>query len=117
MASTPRELGNSRIATVRAPAGGVTAWSGVQIGYLFGVAIEDQPTDGFPVQLAVQGIWELPKQMGVALATGDVAYWDAAASCVTNTYQDNLAIGVCVYDAKAPKDVIDVFLAPSIPTP
>ncbi len=115
MTAAPRELGNSRIATVRAPAGGVTAWSGVQIGYLFGVAVEDQPIDGGPVPLAVQGVWELPKEVGLHLDTGDVAYWDQANACVTNMHTGNLAIGVCVYDAKDPKDVIDVFLAPSIP--
>ncbi len=115
MTAAPRELGNSRIATVRAPVGGVTAWSGVQIGYLFGVAVEDQPVDGGPVPLAVQGVWELPKEVGLHLDTGDVAYWDQANACVTNMHTGNLAIGVCVYDAKDPKDVIDVFLAPSIP--
>ena len=115
MTAAPRELGNSRLVTVRAPAGGVTAEQGVQIGYLFGIAVEDQPIDGYPVQLALQGTWQLPKKTGEPIMTGEIAYWDAPGRCVTKEAAGNLAIGVTVYDAKDPKDVIDVFLAPSVP--
>ena len=60
--------------------GGVLSGQAVQVGALFGIAAFDA-IGGADVEVALEGIWELPKA-AVAIARGAPVFWDAAAGNV-----------------------------------
>jgi predicted RecA/RadA family phage recombinase len=66
-----------RVVTLVAPTRGGQA---VQVGALFGIAAFDA-IGGADVEVALEGIWELPKA-AVAIARGAPVFWDAAAGNV-----------------------------------
>ena len=69
-----------RVVTLVAPTGGVLSGQAVQVGALFGIAAFDA-IGGADVEVALEGIWELPKA-AVAIARGAPVFWDAAAGNV-----------------------------------
>ena len=69
-----------RVVTLVAPTGGVLSGQAVQVGALFGIAAFDA-IGGADVEVALEGIWELPKA-AVAIARGAPVFWDAAAGSV-----------------------------------
>lgn len=77
-----------------APSGGVLSGGGYKIGDLFGVAAVTAP-EGDPFELAVSGVYTLPKAAG-AIAQGVKVYWSAANSNVTTTASGNTLIGHAV---------------------
>jgi predicted RecA/RadA family phage recombinase len=82
------------IVTAVAPAGGVTSGAGVLVGTLFGVAATTQDA-GAEVELAVEGVFELPKVAAQAWATAFAPiYWDNAAKNCTTTSAGNTKIGL-----------------------
>jgi predicted RecA/RadA family phage recombinase len=69
-----------RIVTLAAPTGGVVSGQAVQVGALFGVAAFDA-IGGTGVEVALEGVWELPKA-AVAIARAAPVFWDATAGNV-----------------------------------
>jgi predicted RecA/RadA family phage recombinase len=75
-----KNLQPGRVVTLVAPTGGVLSGQAVQVGALFGIAVFDA-IGGANVEVALEGIWELPKA-AVAVARGAPVFWDAAAGNV-----------------------------------
>ncbi len=94
---------------VAAPAGGVASGAGVQIGALFGVASTTQAA-GEAVEIAVSGVFELPKEATVdTFAVGAELEWDAVAGRVA-ALDEGRRIGVAVASAGASAAVVRVRL-------
>jgi predicted RecA/RadA family phage recombinase len=70
--------------TATAPAGGVSSGDGVLIENLFGVAATDADA-GDEVELAVVGVYELPKVSTDTIVAFQRVYWDATEKKVTET--------------------------------
>jgi predicted RecA/RadA family phage recombinase len=77
-----------------APAGGVLSGGGYKIGDLFGVSAVTAAA-GAPFELAVAGVYTLPKAAG-AIGEGAKVYWSAANANVTTTASGNTLIGHAV---------------------
>ncbi|WP_414833603.1 DUF2190 family protein [Afifella sp. YEN Y35] len=74
-----------------APEGGVVSGVGVKIGDLFGVPATSA-AEGEPFELAVAGVFTLPKA-AVAVAECVKVYWASGAGNVTTTASGNTLIG------------------------
>jgi predicted RecA/RadA family phage recombinase len=84
-ATHPRSMAKNfiqpgRVVTLVAPTGGVLSGQAVQVGALFGIATFDA-IGGADVEVALEGVWELPKA-AVAIAHGAPVFWDAMAGNV-----------------------------------
>jgi len=77
------------------PGSALTAGDVVVQVDLVGVATEDIAASELGA-LAVTGIFELPKESGVAHAVGDILYWDDSGNELTKTASGNKAFGKCV---------------------
>ncbi|MFN3646244.1 MAG: DUF2190 family protein [Gemmobacter sp.] len=78
--------------SVAAPAN-VASGAGVLVGSLFGVAVHDA-LSGEPVEIATNGVFDLPKVGSQAWTVGARIYWDGSAC--TTTASTNKLIGVAV---------------------
>jgi predicted RecA/RadA family phage recombinase len=95
--------------TVPAPAD-VTSGEGVVVGTaLFGVAAADA-LSGTPVALGMRGVYTLPKTSALAIAIGDLLYWNDGTKTLTKTNTDML-VGVAVSAAANPSPTVNVRLA------
>lgn len=83
-----------RLVPCVAPAGGVVSSGGYKIGDLFGVAATTA-AEGVPFELAVEGVYTLPKAAG-AIGQGVKVYWSSADGNVTTTAGGNTLIGHAV---------------------
>lgn len=77
--------------TVPAPAD-VKSGELVVVGSLFGVA-EFSAAEGDPVEIATEGVFELPKEQAQAWAVGVKVYYVAADKVLTTTATGNTFIG------------------------
>jgi len=66
------------IITVVAPVGGITAGQGLLIGGLFGIATSSA-LQGYDVEIAVTGVFDMPKASAAVIAQGDQVAWDDTA--------------------------------------
>jgi len=73
----------------------ITSGSGVLAGKLFGVAATDTAT-GADVEMAVTGVFDLPKTASQAWTVGAAVYWDDTAKECTTVATANTLIGVAV---------------------
>ncbi len=84
--------------TVTAPAGGVKSGDGV-LPYagssLFGVAATDA-AEGSPVELALVGVYDLPRDSGATFTPGSPVYWEAAEKRATDEGIENPVIGTAL---------------------
>jgi predicted RecA/RadA family phage recombinase len=80
------------IVGVTAPAN-VLSGAGVLVGSLFGVAVADA-LSGTDVQIAVEGVFTLPKVGSQAWTVGALIYWNGTAC--TNVASTNKLIGAAV---------------------
>ena len=94
--------------TLAAPAN-VLSGAGVVIGSIFGIA-QGNALSGALVDLNTQGVWTLPKVSALAIAVGDVVYWDNATKLVTKTAGGNTRIGLAVTAAANPSGTVQVRL-------
>jgi len=62
------------------------------------VALNDADADAINV-FAYRGRMEFPKDNTVAVAAGDVLYWDDADSQINKTSTDNTRCGIAIEDA------------------
>lgn len=81
--------------TVAAPAGGVVSGAGVLIQSVFGVALYSA-AEGASLEIAVVGVFDLPKAPSQAWTALTPVYWDAANYRVTNSAAGNKLIGVAL---------------------
>jgi predicted RecA/RadA family phage recombinase len=72
-----------------------TSGQAVLIGSLFGIA-ETAAAIGDPLALVLSGIFDLPKTASQAWTVGQLVYWDAATSSLTNVAATNKLVGVAV---------------------
>lgn len=75
------------------PSGGLTKGQGKLVGGVFGFATEAKDAAA-TVKLAVTGVHTVPKATSLAIAAGDVLYWDVADAEVNKTAASNYRIGV-----------------------
>lgn len=91
------------VVTVTAPAA-VASGDLVAIGGLAGVAA-NKAASGEPVEIAMSGVYELPKVSAQAWATVGLAiYWDAAEKKLTTTATNNTLVGKNLAAAANPSD-------------
>lgn len=95
-------------ATAAVQSGGV-----VVAGAIVGVANGDAAS-GIPVDVDVTGVFNLPKVSALAIAVGDVVYWDATAGLVTKTASGNSKMGYASEAAANPSASVNVRLVPTI---
>jgi len=94
--------------------GAVTAGIGLLTGQLFGVpTISGVSGDVIPV--AVTGIVTIAKTASLAVAVGDVLYWDDTNKCVnkTSTSQKEVGIAASATGAGAGELLVDMLLVTS----
>lgn len=106
---------NGDVLTMVAPAGGVVAGRGVLIGQLFGVATGTVAAT-LPFEMARTGVFTLAKTSALALAIGDVVYWDDTNKVVNATATAQKEVGICVSAASNPSPTVDVLLVQNVRT-
>jgi predicted RecA/RadA family phage recombinase len=77
------------------------------VGAIFGVAVSDAAI-GAEVVLCVTGVWTLNKVSALAIAVGDVVYWDDTAKLVNKTASATTRIGVAVTAGANPSATVNV---------
>lgn len=88
-----------RTLTIPAP-GNVDSGGVVIAGLLKGVANGDALA-GQPVDIAVEGVFDLPKVGANAFAIGDAVFFDTTAKLATSDDEGNVSIGYAVAAAGA----------------
>lgn len=79
-------------------------------GAIIGIAAGDAESAA-PVDVAVGGVYELPKVSALAISIGDILYFDAATKLVNKTSSGNTKIGVAVSAAANPSASVKVRLS------
>lgn len=86
----------------------VSSGDGLIVGSIFGVAAGDA-LSGEPVETAVTGVWTLKKTSALAIAAGDLLYWDNTAKEINKTNTNKL-VGAAVAAAANPSATVDIRL-------
>lgn len=97
--------------TVTAPTGGVTSGDLVRVGDIIGVAATTESA-GDEVEVQTQGVFDLAKEAGLAVAEGDALYFDEANSVLT-TFGGGQCVGVAEDAALAAATTVRVKLTGS----
>ncbi len=96
-----------------APSGGVTAGVGVLLGaHLFGVA-QTTAAEGVAFELQTEGVVDIAKTSALAIAAGDLLYWDATNKVVNKTASSQKLVGVAVAAAANPSATVRMKLLPN----
>lgn len=101
-----------RTLTIPAPAA-VSSGGVVVAGAIAGVA-NGAAAIGQLVDVEVEGVFVLPKVAALAIAIGDVVYWDSANRLVTKSASGNTKLGVATTVAPNPSAVVSVRLVPTV---
>jgi predicted RecA/RadA family phage recombinase len=75
--------------------GTVASGAGVLNGTLFGVAMYST-TSGLPLEIQVEGVFDLPKATADVIAEGGAVYWDNTSGHVTSVSSGMTRIGALV---------------------
>lgn len=89
---------NGHVIRATAPAGGISSDAGMIAGNIFGVACYSSAA-GDPIELAVTGVYQLPKETSAILTLGAKVSWDNTTKQVTTPGMGYFPIGVAVEDA------------------
>ena len=81
----------------------------VVIGGLVGIAAGDAAT-GADLDLVTEGVFTLPKVSALAIAIGDLIYFDSSTDLVNKTSSGNTYIGKAVTAAANPSASVNVKL-------
>jgi predicted RecA/RadA family phage recombinase len=104
-------------ATVDAAANAtVTAGTGMLIGNLFGIALNDAAS-GAPVRLRTEGVFTIAKTSALVISIGDRLFWDATNKVVNKTSAAQVCVGVALSAAANPSATVQIKLAPVAVTP
>lgn len=79
------------IIPVTAPVGGVSSGDPVLSGSLFGIATGTAEA-GDTVEIALTGVYDLPKHSGDVVTVGALLYWDGTEVSITSS-TDSVLIG------------------------
>lgn len=99
--------------TVTAPTGGTTSGVGVLIGNLFGVA-SNTVAVGVSTEIVTEGVFDLAKTSALAIAVGDLVYWDNTNKRVFKTASGNKLVGIATTAAANPSSTVNVKLIPNV---
>ncbi|BDD88707.1 DUF2190 family protein [Desulfofustis limnaeus] len=91
----------------------VAAGDVVAVGALVGVALGDI-ANGATGQVALDGVWELPKAAALEIDQGDLVYWDADDEAITKTSAGNTLAGAAFIGAAAAAATVRVKLMPAV---
>lgn len=84
------------------------------IGYLFGTALFGVATmdvaSGATGSFITQGVVTIGKTSALAIAVGDVLYWDATNKVVNKTTSSQRAVGIAVEAAANPSSTVKMKL-------
>lgn len=84
------------------------------IGYLFGTALFGVATNdvasGVPGEFITEGVVTIGKTSALAIAVGDVLYWDATNKVVNKTTTSQRAVGIAVEAAANPSSTVKMKL-------
>ena len=96
-----------------APSGGVTVDVGVLIGNLFGVA-QTTAAATETASILTEGVVEIAKTSALAIAVGDLIYWDDTNKVVNKTASSQKLVGIAVEAAANPSATVKVKLIPNV---
>lgn len=98
--------------TLAAPAGGVVSGTPYLVGTaLFGIAATTA-AQGDDFVLKTMGVFDVPKTSALAIAVGDLLYWDNTAKEVNKTAGGNTLVGKAVAAAANPSATVRMRLNP-----
>lgn len=92
---TDRFIGPGDVITVPSAPRALTPGDGVLSGNLFGMAL-GSALISTPVEMAVEGVWDIAKTAAQTFSIGDLVYWDNTAFSVTTVTAANRRIGTAV---------------------
>ena len=101
------EVQRGRVITLTAPYA-VASGAGALVGSIFGVAAAAY-ANGATGEFQLEGVFTLLKTSALAIAVGDLIYWDDTAKVVNKTNTNKL-IGVAVSAAANPSATVNVRL-------
>lgn len=102
------------VATITAPSGGCTSGVGILIGaHLFGVATTTV-AEGAKCEALTEGVVLIAKTSALAIAIGDLLYWDATNKVVNKTSSSQKPVGYAVGAAANPSATVLMRLVPNL---
>ena len=84
---------NGHIITVATPAGSIASGEGLIVGNIFGVAAYSA-AEGDPVELAITGVYKLPKATAAVLTVGARVAWDNTTKNINAPGAGRFPVGV-----------------------
>lgn len=87
----------------------ITSGSPVFIGGNAGIALEDIAATTGTGTVATEGVWKLPKHNPLAIAQGDLLFWDTTNEEVTKTATD-VPLGMAFEAAGSTDTVVNVWI-------
>lgn len=84
---------NGHVITVTVPTGGIASGEGMIIGNIFGVAAYSA-AEGDPLELAITGVFRLPKATAAVLTVGTRVAWDNTAKNINLPGAGRFPVGV-----------------------
>lgn len=100
------------ILTIPAPSA-VLSGQLIVVGQIVGVAAGNAAS-GDPLDLAVEGVFRLPKVAALAIAIGDLVYQDSETGLINKTASGNRKVGYATAVAANPSATVDVRLVPVV---
>lgn len=97
--------------TLTAPSGGVVSGNFYLIGNLYGVAAYTASA-GEDFVLKTCGVYDQPKTSALAIAVGDLLYWDNTNKEFNKTASGNTLAGKAVLAAANPSSTVRIRLNP-----
>ena len=97
-----------RVITLTAPYA-VSSGGGALLGSLFGIAASDVAS-GAVGEFLMEGVVTIAKTSALAIAIGDLLYWDDTAKVVNKTSSGNTKVGVAVTAAANPSATVQIRL-------
>lgn len=89
---------NGDMITVTAPVGGVASGQGILVGSLFGV-VAVTAAEGAEVEIAMAGVFDLPKAPATVIAQGNRVAWDDTAKEIAQPGVGLYPVGIAVIAA------------------
>ena len=84
---------NGHVITVPTPTGGIASGDGLIVGSIFGIAAYSA-AEGDPLELAITGVYKLPKASAAVLTVGARVAWDNTAKQVNAPGAGRFPIGI-----------------------
>ena len=97
-----------RVLTLTAPYA-VASGAGALVGLIFGVAA-DAVANGATGEFLTEGVVTIAKTSALAIAVGDILYWDDTNKVVNKTSAGNTKVGVAVSAAANPSATVQIKL-------